>query len=232
MFYSIRYGKNLMGAYGTVLTPKQIWKVVHYISSVSVYGKSEGELISENYPTLANEPYGLSKVIAESIIKTWCCNNDIKCTILRLPLIVGDNPPGNLGSMINSINRGTFFIFKNGIAKKSMVLASDIANFIIAASNAGGIFNLTDGYHPSFSELSKSISLNNKKRVPRNFPYMFAKILAFFGDKIGRTFPLNSRILSKMTTNLTFDDSLAKNTFGWRPNTAISFYKKICKSNQ
>ncbi len=35
LFYSIRYGKNLMGAYGTVLTPKQIWKVVHYIRSVS-----------------------------------------------------------------------------------------------------------------------------------------------------------------------------------------------------
>lgn len=35
MFYSIRYGKNLMGAYGTVLTPNQIWQVVHYIRSVS-----------------------------------------------------------------------------------------------------------------------------------------------------------------------------------------------------
>jgi nucleoside-diphosphate-sugar epimerase len=203
-----------------------------YISSVSVYGKSEGELISENCPTLANEPYGLSKLIAERIIKTWCCNNNIKCTILRLPLIVGDNPPGNLGSMINSINRGTFFIFKNGIAKKSMVLATDISNYIIAASNAGGIFNLTDGYHPSFRELSKSISLINNKRVPRNFPFIFAKILAFIGDIVGRTFPINSKILSKMTTNLTFDDSLAKNTFGWRPHTAISFYQKISMSNE
>jgi mono/diheme cytochrome c family protein len=35
LFYSIRYGKNLMGAYGTVLTPEQIWKVVHYIRTVS-----------------------------------------------------------------------------------------------------------------------------------------------------------------------------------------------------
>ncbi len=35
MFYSIRYGKNLMGAYGTTLTPEQIWKVVHYIRTVS-----------------------------------------------------------------------------------------------------------------------------------------------------------------------------------------------------
>ena len=120
--------------------------------------------------------------------------------------------------MIKSINRGTFFIFKNGIAKKSMVLATDIANYIIAASNAGGIFNLTDSYHPSFRELS-----------PRNFPFIFAKILAFIGDIVGNKFPINSKILSKMTTNLTFDDSLAKNTFGWRPSTALSFYQKISK---
>ena len=35
MFYSIKYGKNLMGAYGTTLTPEEIWKVVHYIHSVN-----------------------------------------------------------------------------------------------------------------------------------------------------------------------------------------------------
>lgn len=35
LFYSIRYGKNLMGAYGTVLSPKQIWTVIHYIRTVS-----------------------------------------------------------------------------------------------------------------------------------------------------------------------------------------------------
>jgi mono/diheme cytochrome c family protein len=35
MFYSIRYGKNLMGAYGTALNPEQIWKVIHYIRTVS-----------------------------------------------------------------------------------------------------------------------------------------------------------------------------------------------------
>lgn len=35
MFYSIRYGKNLMGAYGTTLNPEQIWKVIHYIRTVS-----------------------------------------------------------------------------------------------------------------------------------------------------------------------------------------------------
>ncbi|MBC7381803.1 MAG: cytochrome c [Bacteroidia bacterium] len=48
MFYSIRYGKNLMGAYGTVLTPKQIWTVIHYIRTVS--GPFNGSAAS-NTPT-------------------------------------------------------------------------------------------------------------------------------------------------------------------------------------
>lgn len=30
-FYSITHGKNLMGAYGSVLTPTQRWQVIHYI---------------------------------------------------------------------------------------------------------------------------------------------------------------------------------------------------------
>jgi mono/diheme cytochrome c family protein len=31
MFYSITYGRNLMGAYASQLTPKQRWNIVHYI---------------------------------------------------------------------------------------------------------------------------------------------------------------------------------------------------------
>jgi mono/diheme cytochrome c family protein len=34
-FYSITHGKNLMGAYGSVLTPKQRWQVIHYIYNLS-----------------------------------------------------------------------------------------------------------------------------------------------------------------------------------------------------
>jgi len=46
LFYSIRYGKNLMGAYGTVLNPEQIWKVIHYIRTVS--GPYKGAAVAAN----------------------------------------------------------------------------------------------------------------------------------------------------------------------------------------
>jgi mono/diheme cytochrome c family protein len=35
-FYSVKYGKNLMGAYGTVLSPNQIWQVIHYVNTFKV----------------------------------------------------------------------------------------------------------------------------------------------------------------------------------------------------
>lgn len=39
-----------------------------FISSVAVYGKEKGNLINENEPLAAKEPYGLSKIAAEKLV--------------------------------------------------------------------------------------------------------------------------------------------------------------------
>jgi len=74
-----------------------------FISSVSVYGRLYGNLINENDDLLATDAYGKSKIICEKNIINWCDKNNIKYTILRLPLLAGTNPPGNLGDMITAI---------------------------------------------------------------------------------------------------------------------------------
>ena len=84
-------------------------KMFVFISSVSVYGLQNGDDINELSNLNAKDPYGLSKIEAEKIIKIWCKKNNIKCTILRLPLVIGSKPPGNLGSMINAIRKGFYF---------------------------------------------------------------------------------------------------------------------------
>ena len=38
MFYSITYGKNLMGPYGPMMSPEERWKVIHYIKYLSLNG--------------------------------------------------------------------------------------------------------------------------------------------------------------------------------------------------
>ena len=41
MFYSIYYGKGMMGAHGSILNKKEIWSIVHYIRRLqdANYGK-------------------------------------------------------------------------------------------------------------------------------------------------------------------------------------------------
>jgi nucleoside-diphosphate-sugar epimerase len=197
-----------------------------FISSVSVYGLDQGELINENHSLFAKEPYGVSKVQAEKFLLEWCKQHNVICTILRLPLVVGSNPPGNLGAMIRGIRKGYYVNIAGGKAKKSMVLAEDVANILFKASQVGGVYNLTDGCHPSFCELSNSISEQYLKSRIINLPFLVAKLIALFGDVIGNNFPLNSNNLRKISYDLTFDDSKARRDLGWNPNSVLDYYKR------
>ncbi len=196
-----------------------------FISSVSVYGMTEGILINESALLQAIDPYGKSKIKAEEMVQKWCNDNNVICTIFRLPLVVGPNPPGNLGAMINAIRKGYYFNIGGGKAKKSMVLATDIARFILKAAEIGGIYNLSDGYHPSFKELSKNIASQIGKNNIFNLPKFFAQLLAKFGDILGNKFPFNSSQLLKITTTLTFDDTKARIAFGWKPTSVLDGFK-------
>jgi len=199
-------------------------KAFVFISSVAVYGLSQGVQINEQAFLSATDPYGQSKIQAEQIVQEWCHKNNVTCTILRLPLLVGPNPPGNLGAMIKGIKKGYYFNIGGGGAKKSMVMAEDVAKILLIASKTGGIYNLTDGYHPSMIELSAHISKRLKKRGSLNVPEWMAVFAAKFGDLIGNRSPINSHILLKIKANLTFDDSKARKALGWKPNRVLDVF--------
>ena len=103
-----------------------------------------------------------------------------------------------------------------------MVLATDIAKVIIKVSKIGGIYNLTDSYDPSFTELSNIIAQHLDKPKPFTIPLFVAQVLAKFGDVLGNKFPLNSAKLKKITSDLTFNDSKARE-FGWKPRSVLEY---------
>jgi nucleoside-diphosphate-sugar epimerase len=194
-----------------------------FISSVAVYGLSEGNLIDENYELQAKDPYGSSKILAEKFVMNWCENKGISYFILRLPLIVGNKAPGNLGAMLNGIKNNRYARIGNGIAKKSMVLAKDIADLITNIEGESGIYNLTDGYHPSFKELEVKIGkFYNKKIIA--IPNIIAIILAKVGDLLGNKAPINSLKLKKITATLTFSDEKARKKLKWNPNKVLDYW--------
>lgn len=196
-----------------------------FISSVAVYGLDSGIGIKETHALAATDPYGKSKIETEDLVQGWCKNNNVICMILRLPLLAGPNPPGNLGAMIRGIKKGYYFNIAGGNSKKSMVMAEDIATIIPKGAIFGGIYNLTDGEHPTFAQLSEVISKQLRKKSPPNIPVIIAKSLGIIGDIIGNVSPINSKKLKKMEADLTFDDTKARKVLGWKPKRILASFK-------
>ena len=215
--------QNLLKGLETLSTmPKSLI----FISTVAVYGKDEGESIDEEYPLKGVTPYAKSKIQAEKLLVKWSKKQHVKMGILRLPLVVGKNPPGNLGSMIGAIKSGKYFRIGQGEARKSLVVIEDVIKCIPRVAEVGGIFNLTDGYHPSFQEIEDTIASVIGKKI-LNIPYPLAKALALVGDVVGDVFPLNSGILKKITKTLTYSDARAREKLDWDPQPALTYLKEI-----
>jgi nucleoside-diphosphate-sugar epimerase len=195
-----------------------------FISSVAVYGMYNGSNINEESFLLGNSPYAVSKIKTERYLIDWGNKLGIKILVLRLPLVVGSNPPGNLGKMIKAIKRGTYFSIGGGNAKKSMVLADDVATLIADYPAVSGIYNLTDGCHPTFAELESLICLQLNKSKPFNLPLGFVKLLSGIGDFLP-VFPINSSTINKITQDLTFSDLKARQDLGWNPSSVIKNWK-------
>lgn len=213
---NVKGTQNLLKGLDQAGVPKQFV----FISSVAVYGKYYGNNVQEIEILNAVDPFGISKIQAEQIVLDWCQKNKVVCTILRLPLLVGKKPPGNLRVMLNAIKKRYYFNIGGGKAKKSMVLTDDVAGFIPIIAPIGGIYNLTDGDHPTFSSLSMAIA---NKKVP-NIPLILAKIAGTIGDLLGSKAPLNSIKIKKITSDLTFDDSKARKK-GWNPHSVLEYLK-------
>lgn len=191
-----------------------------FISTVAVYGKEVGEGIREDAPLSGESPYALSKIRAEKYLQDWGKAYGVKILILRLPLIAGPNPPGNLGKMIQAIPKGRYLSIGGGKVRKSMVLAEDVAELIQNAENKEGVFNLTDGEHPTFRELENVISKHYQVAMPRVLPLGLAKLLGKVGDVLP-FFPVNTDTIQKMTLDLTFDDIKARREIGWKPRCVL-----------
>ncbi len=196
-----------------------------YISTVAVYGLDTGMGITEEAPLKGETPYAESKILAERYLQEWCADKGVSLVILRLPLIAGINPPGNLGAMVRGIKTGRYFSIGKAEAKKSVVMATDVAGLLPLLEGRSGIYNLTDGYDPSFGELEDLISCQMNKRKPLSMPYFMAWMLAKCGDLLGRRAPINSNKLGKIVNPLTFSSAKAQSELKWTPSPVLDNFK-------
>ena len=213
VFYDVNVGgtEKLLEA---IMSFKNKPKCVVFVSTVAVYGLESGENINETHPLNGNSPYAKSKIEAEKLVQDWCSENQVNCVILRLPLVVGENAPGNLGAMERAIKKGYYFRLGSGNARRSMVNAVDIAKLIPSLLNKNGIYNITDGLHRSFAEMDTFLAKKHGKTV-KKIPVWMGKLIAKVGDFVPG-FPLNSYRLGKLEQSLTFNDEKARQELDWK----------------
>ena len=190
-----------------------------FISTVSVYGLEEGLDISEGAPLNGNSPYAQSKKMAEAHLQQWAKESGVNLVILRLPLIFGENAPGNLGAMERAVKGRYYFQIGKGEAKRSMLHAKQLAEFLPTLIGKSGIYHLTDGTHNSYNEVAQYFAKKHKRRIV-NVPLLPFKIFARLGDFIPK-FPLTSYRLSKLSQSLTFCDQKARRELGWNGTNAL-----------
>ncbi len=200
-------------------------KAMVFISSVAVYGRETGEMIDEDAPLLASDPYGKSKIQAEELVLNWGRKHDVIVGVARLPLVAGADPPGNLGDMIRAIRRGCYFRVGNGSAQRSWVWAADVAHILSKIAQIGGVFNLSDGCHPAMADIEDGLARLMGKGPVKSIPVWLAKSLALAGDVLNGAgvcfFPFNTRRMKKMNQSLTFSDQKARRLMGWNPTNVI-----------
>lgn len=219
-FYRINYE-------GTINLLKNVevskLKSVVFISTIAVYGVEKGTKIHEDYPAQANSPYGSSKLLTESYLRDLSNEHGFHLCILRLPLIVGDNPPGNLGKMIDAMRRYRYASVNKGRAKRSVVFAEDVANLIARGNLGSGTYNLSDGCDVTFDLLERRIQEKYGIRFYPKLSLRFATFLGFIGDRF-TFFPINSRTVKLMSMDFTVSSKKAYQELNWRPKSVSKYY--------
>jgi len=119
------------------------------LSSVLVYGPSiSNQPITEQQPPAPVDDYSSSKLAGELAAADVCKSAGIDLAILRPVPIIGEGSRGNVGRLIQAIDRNRFVWIGDGRNERSFVYVSDVAGAVVAALSAKEqftILNVTGG---------------------------------------------------------------------------------------
>lgn len=102
-----------------------------YISSVSVYGyNSSNKLLDASKEPNPKSEYAKSKLNCEKYIEEFCTKNNINFIILRSPIVLSINAPGNLKKLREFLIRRIPLPFKSLKNKRSIVFLDHLTEFI------------------------------------------------------------------------------------------------------
>ena len=194
-----------------------------FLSSIKVNGENT-DMINEKKKFTYNDvpspkdAYAESKLEAENVLFNISRNTELETVIIRLPLVYGTAPKGNLARLISVISKNLPLPFKIIKNKRSFIGIDNLVDLLIRCIDhpeaSGKTFLASDGEDLSTPELVKLIaSLMGKKANLFPFPISMLKFLA---SVLGKRKEIN-----RLVGSLRIDDSYTKEILNWTPPISV-----------
>lgn len=189
-----------------------------FVSSIGVCGGFAAAPLTEESPLSPQEPYSQSKAEAEALVKDACEEAGIEWVIVRPPLVYGPGCPGNLRRLMQLIATGIPLPLGRVDNLRSMVGASNLADFLLTAAShpaaANQAFVISDNEDVSTSEVVRLLA-SGMGRPARllNLPYF-----ALLG---GAKLAGQGGLVRKLCDTLRVDSSKAQALLGWEPAISV-----------
>ena len=185
-----------------------------FISTVKVHGEERDVSYSEENDLSPKDPYGVSKLEAETVLHRVAEETGLEVVIIRPPLVYGPGVKANFLRLLGVVERGIPLPFASINNRRSMVYLGNLVEAIsICATHpkaAGQVFLVSDCDDVSTAELIRRIAIA-LGREPRlmHFP---PNLIRLAGRLLGKT-----NAVDRLLGSLTIDSSKIKRELGWQP---------------
>ncbi|MDH6250676.1 nucleoside-diphosphate-sugar epimerase [Chryseobacterium sp. H1D6B] len=150
--------------------------------------------------------YGKTKREAEEWILAQDLSDQKKIIVVRPPMIHGPGDKGNLGLLYKMISRGVPYPLASFENNRSFLSIDNFCYFLLEiikkqSKVSSGIYHICDDEPVATKKIIEIIKeVTNKRTINLPIPQIVIQKIAKIGDFI--PFPLNTKRLQKMTSNL------------------------------
>lgn len=187
-----------------------------YVSSVKVLGESTAPrtAFTEDSPTDARDPYGISKLEAENGLKGLAAQTGLEVVILRPPLVYGPGVGANFQALMRAVQRGIPLPLGSIHNQRSLVAVQNLASAICLCTHhpqaSNQTFLVSDQHDLSTPELVRAIA-KAMGRPARLLPVP-PTLLNVLGKVTGR-----SAAVQRLCGDLRVDSRKISQMLGWQP---------------
>jgi nucleoside-diphosphate-sugar epimerase len=185
-----------------------------FLSSVKALGEGSRTPYTETSAAEPIDPYGISKLEAEQVVKAVGNETGIETVILRLPLVYGPGVRANFLRLMKMVEKGVPLPLSGVTNRRSMIFLENLVDVLQVCLHhekaVGKTFMVSDGEDFSTPGLVREISRAMRKK-PRLLPFP-PLLLRLAGALTGK-----GQEVDRLLGSLNVDSSKIRNSLDWVP---------------